>query len=107
MVLTSAILFVIGIAQAGFAVMQPTLVYNNAPADRRLEVMGLMTMCIGVGPLGFLAIGWLAQRLGAPTAALICAVSGLVAVASTWPLCRACFESPKTAVLQQKPVGGE
>lgn len=103
--LTGVILFVIGIAQAGFSVMQPTLVYNNAPADRRLEVMGLMTMCIGVGPLGFLAIGWLAQHLGAPTAALICAVSGLVAVALTWPLCRACFETPSAAELQQNPVG--
>jgi predicted MFS family arabinose efflux permease len=103
--LTGAILFVIGIAQAGFAVMQPTLVYNSAPADRRLEVMGLMTMCIGVGPLGFLAIGWLAQLLGAPMAALICAVSGLVAVALTWPLCRACFETPSAAELQQNPDG--
>ena len=105
--LTGAILFVIGIAQAGFTVMQTTLVYNSAPADRRLEVMGLMTMCIGVAPLGFLAIGWLAERLGAPMAALICAVTGLVAVALTWPLCRACFESPKATVPTQKPVAGE
>jgi len=55
-------------------------------------------MCIGVGPLGFFAIGWLAQHLGAPMAALICALSGLVAVALTWPLCRACFEAPRAAV---------
>ena len=105
--LTGAILFVIGIAQAGFTVMQTTLVYNSAPADRRLEVMGLMTMCIGVAPLGFLAIGWLAERLGAPMAALICAVTGLVAVALTWPLCRACFENPKATVPTQKPVAGD
>jgi MFS family permease len=102
--LTGAILFVIGVAQAGFTVMQSTLVYNSAPADRRLEVMGLMTMCIGVAPLGFLAIGWLAERIGAPMAALICAVSGLVVIALTWPLCRACFESPRAALPQQKPV---
>ena len=105
--LTGAILFVIGIAQAGFTVMQTTLVYNSTPADRRLEVMGLMTMCIGVAPLGFLAIGWLAERLGAPVAALICAVTGLVAVALTWPLCRACFENPKATVPTQKPVAGD
>jgi MFS family permease len=104
--LTGAILFVIGVTQAGFTVMQTTLVYNSAPADRRLEVMGLMTMCIGVAPLGFLAIGWLAERLGAPMAALICAVSGLAAAALTWPLCLASFESPRAAVLQQKPVDG-
>ncbi len=96
--LTSAILFILGVAQAGFAVMQPTLVYNSVQADRRPAVMGLMTMCIGVAPLGFLAIGWLAERLGAPTAALVCGVSGLIAVALTWPLCRACFEAPRAAV---------
>ena len=96
--LTGAILFAIGVAQAGFAVMQPTLVYTTAPADRRSDAMGLMTMCIGVGPLGFLAIGWLAERVGAPMAALICALTGLVAVALTWRLCRACFENPPAAV---------
>ena len=101
--LTGVILGLIGVAQAGFAVMQPTLVYNSVQADRRPAVMGLMTMCIGVAPLGFLATGWLADHLGAPMAASICAVSGLSAVALTWPLCRACFESPKAAGLHQTP----
>jgi MFS family permease len=96
--LTGAILFVIGVVQAGFAVMQPTLVYSSVPADQRLDAMGLMTMCIGVAPLGFLAIGWLAEHLGAPTAALACALSGLVVMALTWPLCRACFKHPGTGV---------
>jgi len=102
--LTGVILLVIGAAQAGFAVMQPTLVYNGVQADRRPAVMGLMTMCIGVAPLGFLAIGWLAERLGAPMAALICALSGLLAIAVTWPLCRACFESPSLGVSPQQPL---
>ena len=79
----------------GFAVMQPTLVYTNSAPDRRSDAMGLMTMCIGVGPLGFLAVGWLADLLGAPTAALICAVCGLVAVALSWRLCRECFREPR------------
>ncbi|MEY4268749.1 MAG: hypothetical protein RIS90_3284 [Pseudomonadota bacterium] len=101
--LTGAILFAIGVAQAGFAVMQPTLVYTSATADRRSDAMGLMTMCIGVAPLGFLAIGWLAERLGAPVAALTCSVSGLVAVALTWPLCRTCLENPRVAVSSLAP----
>jgi MFS family permease len=96
--LTGTILFVIGVAQAGFAVMQSTLVYSSVKADQRLDAMGLMTMCIGVAPLGFLAIGWLAEHLGAPTAALTCAVSGLVVIALTWPLCCACFKHLRTGV---------
>ena len=93
--LTAAALLALGVAQAGFAVMQPTLVYTTAPPDRRTDAMGLMTMCIGVGPLGFLALGWLADQLGAPMAALICAVSGLVAVGLSWRLCRQCFREPR------------
>ena len=96
--LTGAILFIIGVVQAGFAVMQPTLVYSSVQADQRLDAMGLMTMCIGVAPLGFLAIGWLAANLGAPMAALTCAVSGLVVMALTWPLCCACFKHSRTGV---------
>ena len=96
--LTGAILFVIGLAQAGFAVMQPTLVYSSVQPDQRLDAMGLMTMCIGVAPLGFLAIGWLAVHIGAPSAALACAVSGLVVMALTWPLCRACFKHSGTGL---------
>ena len=92
--LTGALLFFIGVAQAGFAVMQPTLVFSTTSPDRRSDAMGLMTMCIGVGPVGFLAIGWLAERIGAPMAAFSCAVAGLLAVAVTWPLCRACFDPP-------------
>jgi hypothetical protein len=59
--------------------------------------MGLMTMCIGASPLGFLAVGALAERLGAPMATLVCGICGLVGVALTWPLCRACLREPAAA----------
>lgn len=87
-------LFALGIVQAGFAVMQTTLVYTATPVERRAEAMGLMTMCIGASPLGFLAVGALAERLGAPTATLVCGICGLVGVALTWPLCRVCWRGP-------------
>ncbi len=90
--LTATVLLVIGVAQAGFAVMQATLVYVAAPDDRRTEALGMMTMCIGVAPLGFLATGWLAEHLGAPTAATVTALCGVVAIGLTWRHCRACFQ---------------
>jgi predicted MFS family arabinose efflux permease len=80
----------LGIAQAVFGIMQSTLVYTAAPPHRRPEAMGLMTMCIGVSPLGFLAVGALAERIGAPTATLVFGLCGLLCVALSWPLCRAC-----------------
>ena len=90
-------LFALGVVQAGFAVMQTTLVYTATPVARRAEAMGLMTMCIGASPLGFLAVGALAERLGAPMATLVCGICGLVGVALTWPLCRACVREPAAA----------
>lgn len=91
--LSAALLLAIGVAQSGVAVMQATLVYAAAPADRRPEALGLLTMCIGVAPLGFLAMGWLAERLGAPMAATVTGLCGLAAAGVTWRLCRACFEA--------------
>jgi MFS family permease len=90
-------LFALGVVQAGFAVMQTTLVYTATPVARRAEAMGLMTMCVGASPLGFLAVGALAERLGAPMATLVCGICGLVGVALTWPLCRACLREPAAA----------
>ena len=90
-------LFALGVVQAGFAVMQTTLVYTATTDARRAEAMGLMTMCIGASPLGFLGVGFLAEQLGAPVATLVCGVCGLVGVALTWPLCRACLRKPAPA----------
>jgi hypothetical protein len=61
--------------------------------------MGLLTMCIGVGPLGFLMLGWLAEALGASAAAVVSAVVGLVVLGVTWRWWRACWweEKPREA----------
>ena len=86
------------LGQSGFAVMQSTLVYVAAPPDRRFEAMGLLTMCIGISPLGFLAVGWLADWLGAPAAAMTCALCGLASLVLTWPVWRACLrDAPVTS----------
>ena len=87
----AAALLVVGIGQSAFSVMQATIVFVAAPADRRMQAMGVLTMCIGVGPLGFLLLGWLAERLGAPAAAVISALAGLATLAVTWPWWRACW----------------
>lgn len=90
-ILTGAALLALGFCQSCFAVMQSTLVFVTAPPNRRYEEMGLLTMCVGVSPLGFLAVGWLAEQLGAPLAALVCALCGVTSAALSWPLWRACL----------------
>jgi len=98
----AAALLMLGIGQAAFSVMQATLVFVAAPPDRRVQAMGVLTMCIGTGPIGFLMLGWLAERLGASAASVLCAALGLAALAVSWPWWRACWrddgrEQPSSA----------
>jgi hypothetical protein len=54
--------------------MQTTLMLTEAPIEVRSRVMGIVTVCIGTGPLGILAAGTLAQELG-PRGAIVVMVS--------------------------------
>jgi hypothetical protein len=53
---------------------------TEVPRDARSRVLGIVTMCIGVGPLGTLAVGWIADQIGAARAVLIMALIGLAGV---------------------------
>ena len=81
--MAGAALLVAGIGQAAFSVMQSTIVFLAAPVERRMQAMGLLTMCVGVGPVGFLMLGWLAEAFGATPAAVISSVAGLVVLAGS------------------------
>ena len=54
----------------------------------RGRVMGVLSVCIGAGPLGMLHIGLMAQWLSAPAAVLLVAAEGIAALALAavlWP----------------------
>jgi len=74
----------IGISGAGFAAMQSTLTYMNAEPEYRSRVLGVLALCIGTGPLGFLNIGWMAESYGLPTALAIMATEGLFLMLVLW-----------------------
>lgn len=88
----AAALFVSGLGQAAFAVMQATLVFGAAPPERRTQAMGLLTMAIGTAPIGYLALGALAERAGAPMAAALSCASGLLLLAATRRVWRDCWQ---------------
>jgi MFS family permease len=73
-----------GLGGAGFATMQATLVYLAAPVEMRSRILGVLTVCIGTGPIGFLWLGWLADRIGAHNATAVTGALGLLALAATW-----------------------
>lgn len=80
----AAALLLAGLGGAGFGTMQATLVYLAAPEEMRSRILGVLTVCIGTGPIGFVWLGWLADRIGSHNATAVIGLLGLLAMAATW-----------------------
>ena len=81
-------LLLVGLGVAAFASMQSTLILLTAPEEARSLMMGLLSACIGMAPIGFFHIGLLADWFGAPIAIAILASEGIVALCCVlwrWP----------------------
>ena len=83
-----AALLLEGIGGSGYSIMQATLVYLYAPPEMRSRMLGLLSVCIGVGPLGFLQLGLMADAIGAQWATVATGLESLTALALTYPLWR-------------------
>jgi hypothetical protein len=79
----SALLFT-GVSNAAFSVMQATLIYLAAPPEMRSRMYGVLSVCIGTGPIGFFYLGVLADAIGAAPATAMSGALGLLALAATW-----------------------
>ena len=78
-VLTFALLTMGGIAQSGFSTMQSAVTMLATPHDMRGRMMGLLSVCIGVGtPLGALEMGALASAVSIQVAISFNAIGGLL-----------------------------
>ncbi len=87
-VLAGAALLVTGLGGAAFATMQTTIVYLAAPPEMRSRMLGVLSVCIGTGPVGFVWLGWLSDRIGANDATAITGGLGLLALTAAYPLWR-------------------
>ena len=76
-------LFLSGIFSAGFAVMQATLVYRAAPIEMRARLLGVLSVCIGTAPIGFLYLGLLTEMLTPRAATVALAAQGVLAILLT------------------------
>jgi MFS family permease len=81
--LAGTVLLATGLANAGFSIMQATLVYLSAPAEMRSRIYGVLSVCIGVGMVGFIHLGVLAGLIGAAWATAVIGVEGLLAMLLT------------------------
>lgn len=87
--LAALALLMAGLGSASFAVTQATLVYLAAPGELRSRALGVLSFCIGLGLLGFLHVGLMAELLGARTATIVIGLEGLLAlvlVSRRWPV---------------------
>ena len=105
------LLFVGGFGMAGFGTMQSIIVISATPSEVRGRVLGVLAVTIGTGPIAALALGALAQGIGATDAVLAMALTGVVALALTVALSphflRArSFEPRSTVPLKQQTAGG-
>jgi predicted MFS family arabinose efflux permease len=78
----SALLFT-GLGGAAFSIMQATLVYLSAPPEMRSRMLGVLSVCIGIGPVGFVALGSLADAIEAPWATATSGLTGLLVLLLT------------------------
>lgn len=81
--LAGSVLLLTGLANACFSIMQATLIYLSAPAEMRSRVFGVLSVCIGIGMVGFMLVGLLASLIGAPWATAATGIEGLVAMLLT------------------------
>jgi MFS family permease len=81
-------LLLTGLGGAGFSTMQATLVYLAAPPEMRSRILGVLSVCIEVGPIGFVALGLLADANGATWATTAAGSAGLLCLVLTRPLWR-------------------
>jgi MFS family permease len=86
--LAGGALLMTGLGGAGFSTMQATLVYLASPPEMRSRILGVLSVCIGVGPIGFIALGLMADTIGAQWATTASGSAGLLCMVLTRPLWR-------------------
>lgn len=85
----SIILLVLGgFGLAGFGTMQVTLLLLETPPHLRARILGLLTVCIGMGPVGVLHVGYMAEIFGTVNGMVMVGLEGIVIMAIVgfvWP----------------------
>ena len=64
-------------------ITQSTLAFHAARPEMRARILGLLSVSIGMGPVGFLQVGLLADAVGAQLAIIILSAEGALALLLT------------------------
>ena len=60
------------------------IAYLASPPEMRSRILGVLSVCIGSGPIGFVGIGMLAEVVGASWAIVATGIAGLACMAVSW-----------------------
>ena len=101
-VVSFILLFVVGLGIAVFGTMQSTIVMLAARHGMQGRAFGVITLAVGVGPLGALLIGATASLLGPATAVGVNAIAGILLVATAGLLMPSLLR--RSMVLDNEPV---
>ena len=66
--------------------------------DETGRLLGLLSVAIGVGPIGFLMIGWLADHIGAENTLIMQPLIGILAMALIWRTWKTLLHPPRHAL---------
>jgi MFS family permease len=91
--IAAAVLLASGMLSVGLAAMQTTLVYRFGPVQMRARLLGVLSVCIGTAPIGFLYLGWLAELFAPRTATIALGAQGLLVMLLTRRYWRAVLRS--------------
>jgi len=69
------LLGIAGAAAASIDALEQALMQNAVGAPERGRALGIWTICLGFGPLGFVALGTMAGVIGAPAAQVVAGVA--------------------------------
>jgi MFS family permease len=84
--LSLAVLVVLGLGAAAFGTMQATIVILVARTEMRGRALGIISLAIGMGPLGSLMMGGIAIATSPTSAIGLTSVVGLVLVGAVFVL---------------------
>jgi MFS family permease len=102
--LSWAMLFIVGIGQVCFGVMQSSIILLTASDAMRGQTMGILVLAIGSDPIGKLLTGALAEQIGTPLAVGIeAAVAAILLVAISVFLPGLCAQGETPEKRQSNP----
>ncbi len=93
-----------GLAQVGFSIMQSSVILVESSDEMRGRAMGALVLAIGMGPLGRLQVGGMAEIWGAPWAVGSMAAFAFIVIAAVVILLTGFYRPGKISSIEREEI---